>query len=478
MYSLALDFNLKLASIMSLIMPDFLKKESIVPVKKLQDFTFLNRDEFLADHDVDALAKREARVNLPATSAMGMDANELTLIQQLTQAATAATHTLNNSLADIAKGILTIDVASEKAELDSAVNKIEAELKKEYSSQVAYLDELKNDAELRQEDVQKFKKDNRLRREASYKDSYGMLVATILLALVIETTLNSSLLADASDFGLFGGASQAIIISLINIILGLVIGMAIYPKINHIDKAVSSLGYIFLILGGAFVLVFNLLIGHYREVLIDNPDDSGVAAVKQFSEGMFNLTEIESIFLVVIGLLVSGLSCWKGMIQNDKYPGYSHVSKQCSASKDRLYVAKEDVLNELNNISEECVQGLKDLLKKVSLDYSRCTTLFSTYEQQQKLYESYTYDLGQTGVIAISRYRQVNRSNRGDGAPDYFDEEVFINFNQKPVIPKIPDIKSSLNEVVDDFGSRIPGLEVELLSVVDGYRKKIVEIEL
>ena len=463
---------------MSLKMPDFLKKESIVPVKKLQNFTFLDRDTFLASNDVDALAKKEARINLPAKSSKIMDANELTFIQQLTQAATIATMTLNGSLADIAKGITTIDVEAEKAELDIAVNKIEVELKKGYGTQAEELEGLKKETELRQEDVDKFKKENGLRREAIYKDSKLVTFAMILAALVIETGLNSSLLADASDFGLFGGASQAAIISVINISLGLVAGLGAWPKTNHIDNIQSALGYFFLILSGAVVLVFNLLIGHYREVLIENPNDSGIAAVKQFTEGMFSLTEIESIFLVFIGLLVAGLSFWKGMTQNDRYPGYTQVTKLHEEAKDSLYNAKAMALDDLNTINQECEEGLNVLLKKVAFDYARCTTLVSTFDQQQKLYEAYIGDLTQTGEIAISRYRQVNRSTRDSDAPAYFDDEISINFKQNPITPKVPDIKAKLNEVVEDFGSRIPALKIEFAKVMEGYRNKIVAIEL
>ena len=115
---------------MPITMPDFLKKESIVPVKKLQDFTFLDRDEFLAENDVDALAKKEAKNNLPFKSAKGMDSNELKFIQQLTQASTAATMTLNSSLADISRGIATIDVEAEKARLEKELEKIAKEVEK------------------------------------------------------------------------------------------------------------------------------------------------------------------------------------------------------------------------------------------------------------------------------------------------------------------------------------------------------------
>ncbi|MDA9839519.1 hypothetical protein N9B97_01875 [Porticoccaceae bacterium] len=459
-------------------MPDFVRKESLVPVKKLQDFTFLDRDAFLAEHDIDAVAKKEARSNLPAKSAKSIDSNERIFIQELTKAAAAATVTLNSSLSDISKSIATIDIEAEKAELDNAVYKIEAELKKEYEMQAEELEELKKEAEVRQEDVDKFKKDNRLKREAIYKKSYWMMIAIIMGALVVETLLNSTLLADASDFGLFGGASQAIIISVINISLGLAVGMAAWPMTNHIDRVQSTLGYLSLLVGGIVVLIFNLLIGHYREVLIANPDDSGIAAVKQFSDGMFNLTEIDSIFLVFIGLLVAALSFWKGKSQNDEYPGYTHVSRQHDKARESLYAAKEDALEGLNSINDECEDGLKQLLKKVTLDYSRCNTLFGTFEQQQKLYDSYIADLVQTGEIAISRYRQVNRANRDSDIPTYFDKEIIIDFKQKLIIPKIPDIKSKLNKVVEDFGSRIPALKIEFSKVMEGYRSKIVAIEL
>jgi len=459
-------------------MPDFLKKESIVPIKKLQDFTFLDRDEFLAQHDVEAKAKKAARDNLPAKSSKTMDANELIFLHELTQAATAATHTLNTSLADIKKGIETIDVVAEKAELDNAVNKIDADLKREYESNAEELEELKSEVELRQDDVEKFKKENQLRREAKPDGSTAVTLATILGALVIETVANGNLLADASSFGLVGGFVMAITISAINIALGFSLGMFVHPWITHIGNRQSTLGYIALILGLISVLIFNLLVGHYREVLIEYPDDSSFLAVKYFTEGMFNLTEIDSIFLVVIGLIVSALSFWKGQTQNDSYPGYAQVCRQRKIAKEALDIAKVEALEGLDAIKEECEAGLRRLLKKVSVDYSRCTILFSTFEQQQRLYESYLGDLAQTGEIAVSRYRQVNRSSRDNDAPAYFDAEITIDFKQKPSIPRVPDIASKLNKVVEDFGARIPAMNVEFSKAVEVYRNKIVAIGL
>ena len=166
------------------------------------------------------------------------------------------------------------------------------------------------------------------------------------------------------------------------------------------------------------------------------------------------------------------------MTLNDKYPGYSQVTRQRDYARETLYEGKEDALDELNAIKDECEEFLQTLLKKVTVDYSRCTSLYSMFFQQQRLYESYINDLIQTGEIVLSRYRQVNRTNREDEAPAYFDDEIEIDFKQNPTIPDLPDIKNNLNQVVEDFGSRIPALKIEFAKVVEGYRKKIGAIEI
>ena len=48
----------------------------------------------------------------------------------------------------------------------------------------------------------------------------------------------------------------------------------------------------------------------------------------------------------------------------------------------------------------------------------------------------------------------------------------------KPIVPKLPDIQVNLNNVVENFGSRIPALNVEFSNLVASYRQKLVEIEL
>lgn len=461
------------------LLPEFLQRESIVPVRKLQDFTFLDRDQFLIDQNVEALARKAAKLNLPPKSAHQLDPNELTFVQELTQKAVAATMTLNDSLSSIKNSISKIDVEGEKAEVDTVVRKLEAELTKQHEEKMQEIKRLRDLAESRQSDLDRFKKDNGLLREPRYKkDGYLKTVATISFFLAIEIALNSSLLAKASAYGLVGGAIIAILISLINIIPGFTAGIWLFPKTNQ-KNTVKAAGWR-LALGLALVgtLIFNLLVGHYREVLLKDPDNSSVLALTRFSEGMFNLSEIESIFLIIIGVIVACGSFWKGTTQNDPYPGYTVLAKASDSAKEYLAEEKQEALAELDAIGERYDQTLSSIHKKVSNDYSRYNNLNSAFYYEQKLYKAYVADLSQTAQIVLTMYRQTNESIRDGECPDYFKDKISVDFDQEPIVPELYDVGPSLNAVVENFGSRIPNLKIDFSKALEQFRNKIVEIDL
>ena len=454
---------------------DFLKKESIIPVRKLQDFKFLDRDQFMVDHDVEALAKRNGKVNIPASYAT-QDPSELTFLQELEQHAAQATMILNGTLADIKNSISRIDVEQEKAQLDNVVLKLRAELTTEHDSNVQELSKLRDAVDNRQTDVDRFKKDHSISREAIYKQSFLPTMAWIAIALIIETILNSSLLAQASDFGLVGGATLAILISLINITFGFMLGLFVFPFTSHKNMLYKRFSWVALILASIVIFLFNLLLGHYREVLIQDPNNSAILAIQHFTEDMFNLNSIESIFLIIVGLIVSVISFWKGSTQNDSYPGYTKLSKERDKMFEEFLFVKEEQLSELTETTDDFERKLTELHKKVSADYRQYNIWHSGFQQQQKLYQAYTDNLVKTGEIAISTYRQINQSVRSEEAPKFFSKKIVVTFNQTLSIPEIVDVGPSLNAVVEDFGGRLPQLSIEFKNILEEYRRKIVAI--
>ena len=183
------------------LLPEFLQKKSIVPVQNLGDFKFLDRDQFLVDMDVEALAKKAGKSELPPSDASELDANEITFVQELKQNASSARMSLNKSLSLITNEISKIDLETEKAQIENAVDELRADLSNDQEEIIQNLKKLKETAENRESDLERFKKDNGLTREPRYKSSYLATIAIIGIFLVLETILNSTLLAEASDFG-------------------------------------------------------------------------------------------------------------------------------------------------------------------------------------------------------------------------------------------------------------------------------------
>ena len=460
------------------LLPEFLQKKSIVPVQNLGDFKFLDRDQFLVDMDVEALAKKAGKSELPPSDASELDANEITFVQELKQNASSARMSLNKSLSLITNEISKIDLETEKAQIENAVDELRADLSNDQEEIIQDLKKLKETAENRESDLERFKKDNGLTREPRYKSSYVATIAIIMTFLVIETALNSTLLAKASDLGLVGGMAQAVIISLINIILGFSLGFLVYPRTNQKKKYSTLIWKMMLILGCLVVLIFNLLIGHYREALVLDPESSTFQAITSFTSGVFDLSDIESIFLVFIGIIVAGVSYWKGSTQNDPYFEYTTYAKALDTAVEELEDEKESSLEELDDKGEDSSNTLDKIYKRAKLHLKTYNALKSSFSQQQELYKAYIDDLEETAKIAITLYRQTNEVARSSASPKYFKGSLKFDLYQKPSIPELNDIGVSLNTAVENFGNRMPAIKIELKKLLEEYRNIIVAIDI
>lgn len=459
------------------LIPEFLQKKSIIPVQNLDDFKFLDRDQFIVDMDVEALAKKAGKSNLPPSNSNDLDANEKTFLQELKQNASSARMRLNKSLSQIKNEIAKIDLESEKAQIENAVEELTAELTNNQEETIQELNKLKDNAQNRRSDLERFRKDNGLTREPVYKKSYLGTVATIMAFLVLETVLNSTLLAEASDLGLVGGIAQAMIISLINIVLGLSLGLILYPRTNQKNRSMSLIWTAALILGFSIIGVFNLMVGHYREALIIDPDSSGIQAINNFASGMFSLSDIESIFLIAIGLIVASISYWKGSTQNDRFFGYTTYAKALDSAEEELEEEKRFSLDELDEKGDYVADSLERVYKKAKLDLKNYNLLNSAFVEQQELYAAYIEDLESTSKITITLYRQNNEVSRSDDAPAYFKKQIDTDFYSSPSIPSYKDIGDSLNEAVEDFARRLPAIKIELKKLIESYRNKIVAVD-
>lgn len=246
----------------------------------------------------------------------------------------------------------------------------------------------------------------------------------LIVPLAIESLLNGTFFAEASEFGLVGGAATAVIISGLNIALGFILGLGParytqHVRASHLFWALPA--YVALIMT---IVLFNLAVGHYRELLLANPDATSVQVAPRMVANLFAINDLKSIALVIIGCIVAFIAATKGYSAFGSYPGHatafrrwrqrwSEVEREQQGLDASLVPELAQIRAQIDGFRSECQAELDRLqLTKASADQAR--------------------DLDQTRLAqlraardgALMQYREANLKVRSDYPPAYFSQGI------------------------------------------------------
>ena len=114
-------------------------------------------------------------------------------------------------------------------------------------------------------DLERFKADHHLNREAHYPSSPVLAIGILLMLILVEACVNGVFFAASSDQGLFGGWIEAFVLSLTNVGVAFLIGQLVLPQLNR-RGVFSRLGAIAASLASIGILIaVNLFGAHYRD---------------------------------------------------------------------------------------------------------------------------------------------------------------------------------------------------------------------
>jgi hypothetical protein len=452
------------------------KEQTLVPVYTLDDSTLIDSKEFMKKHDVSSLAKQAAKQNLPRTEAKSSDSNELSIRQKVNEEAIKVTMRLNQGISDLDNRIAGVESASVVSKIENFGKTFHKEIKSEVTSETSSILELRREVSECEEEFRSFKANNQLDHSPQYKDSNLLKIGVLLVALVFESVFNSFLFAQANDFGLLGGGLQAALISMINISIGFIAGMWPYRRKNHINPKIA---YPSLFAFAAIVLtlfVFNLLVAHYREALVLDPDNAAIVAMQSFRSGIFALQDIQSWFLFLVGLIISVIAIVEGYKWDDPYPGYGALDRKLKQLKDDLDSKKKDCIEKIEEIYEEYTNDLDVSYKDISRFKQNLVDFSKSIERQVEQHKALLQHLRNLCEIAVTSYRDVNSANRETQPPEYFHDPIDFSFDLEPLKPVKTDKLEKLDREIQQVAVLRASLEQEFLKVKDENKSKISKL--
>jgi len=286
--------------------------------------------------------------------------------------------------------------------------------------------------------------------------------------------LNAYFFAKGNELGLIGGAAQALIISLINVVSAFFLGGYLVKKLNIAKKSpVLKYGALAtLLVFVVLIFFFNLLVAHLRVQLGIDAETAYVEAIKTFMNNPFSLHEFDSIILVLVGLLSFLIAFTDFYKMDDEYPGYGQLDRKYQDALIDFNELKEELLEEIEGSSKSILNRLEtqQMTAKVIMQELMEVPIFR--QKLQDHYKEYYNYLNNTYNAMLSLYREVNNDNRTDDAPAYFgvrltlddDHDITIVDNEFKI--ELKQYQSSVLELPHILGEQKLKINTTLRSVI------------
>lgn len=354
-----------------------------------------------------------------------------------------------------------LDAINTKAIVEGKENVIQTRLlPKQFKEEVrSYLNDRSTEfQETRSEYVttareyEKFRKENRLERTCNvrttgYKWASG---AVLLICVLCEGAINSSLFATNLEGGLLQGFLNAFIASGINVVIAFCMGYLGIRYINHVSK--RWVGWVCLGFFFCLSLLIGFLVAHYRDALqipLEELSPNQTAeriALQTFLENPFGLSDIYSWMLLLLTLVFGILACFDGYRFDDPYPGFSSIAKKYYEQTAIWADVIEDLRLGVNEIKEKFLNLITENIQVTHNTMVHAQKTFHSKKLTLNAYQLAHRSADKAFQSLVSEFRSENSKYRSTPVPAYFSEKVTLDLDASPSVPS-KDFTSDLEEL-------------------------------
>ncbi|MEA3512594.1 MAG: hypothetical protein U9R37_03235 [Campylobacterota bacterium] len=438
--------------------------------KKVSDyetkFTEIEPDKIIKVLNIEQKSIDEAQKESPHTQATSLDVNEFNIQTYFKNKIKESNDFVIDKLA-IFNNIT--------ARATTVINKVESikHLHKKYENDMSHFMDQKKDEYINfknelldaKRDLERFKTKNDLDRDEISSKSPILNIAIILVVVLVESLLNAVFFATGSELGLLGGLGQALVVSLVNLILAyftvIIWNKRLLVSLHLIVKGLLILLNISLLF---LVFIFHLVVGHYRDALNINPEEAYVISIQNFINTPFLLSGFESWLLVFFGMLLFFILVIDIYKYKDPYPGFSVVTNRYKDIYEELESMRLEILEDMKIKEEEIESELKILIQEVIIVYDEVQAIPNFKTRLNSKYTEHISHLQSVYNLLIKRYRSINMSNRKTKYPEYFnnieslkDYNVidFKHYEDNINLKKLKTLLENISEIEADSFEKI-----------------------
>jgi len=250
-------------------------------------------------------------------------------------------------------------------------------------------------------------------------------------------------------------------------------GWWVLRYINHKSKLFVCGAIVLFLSLCTFAFLFNLLIAHYREALVIDPDDAARLAVTLFTEGLLSVSDFESWLLFVAGIVFFSFAAFKGYGLDDAYPGYGSLTRRLYSLRGDHEEHKQFALEELDQLHEEHTEFAENKVIEIERSQDMLGGYVSSYGTQFGIYQSHIKSLYNNLAFIITSYRDANTSERNTPKPEYFDGDLYREFDLHVVDSNYDDKRKEFFDVLEGIHKSLPEKRAEMLRIKENVQADI-----
>jgi hypothetical protein len=242
---------------------------------------------------------------------------------------------------------------------------------------------------------------------------------------------------------------------------------------NHINKFKSYTAIIAFTLALTIPMLFNLGVAHFREALLTNPENAHIMAMSSIKNGIFNITDVKSWMLFIVGIMCCMFAIFKGYYMDDAYPKFGKLTRRKIELEEELHVIYEDANEHLEDLHESYLETLDTKFESLVIKEKRIGHLSSAFEQQKRILVSYIRHLEDNLHYLIRLYRDTNSAERQDASPEYFNDAICLEMPSEELDIKYNQKRNDVSNIREELSATLPDIRKDFLDIKKGMHESI-----
>jgi len=367
-----------------------------------------------------------------------------------------------------------IDPTTVKRQLQSTPGDCEIEIDRLNAKHSATLASLTGMVNSQKKDYDLFRSKNGLHRIARYPDSQILHYSIIAVIVILETLANAYFFQRGSELGYLGGIQQAFIFSIINVLFAILVGDNVFRLTNHKEFSQRVIGWTTFCAYLLFLVLFNLLIGHFRAAIQQtviqeiDPIQAVFMAYQTFVENPLAVADVEAWVLVIMGIMIGLFAFVKAYKADDPYPRYGDVQRDYFERRKKLESTVAKMQKSVTKTIDIAMARVRTLPNDLKSEHRKLMGPLRDAASVPGRLTSHLDDLQDVCNQLLRQYRAENQKIRQTKAPDYFSNSYAFEDNL--------DLGNISIESEEKYAEKL-GKEIDELDPdIDSIKQKLKEL--